>query len=226
MRFGYAATRATAQFLFHFGYGLEIHGIESIPRAGAVIIASNHRSTLDPPLLGSIIRREVHFFAKEELFSNPFTGAYLRYLNAFPVRRGRFDRTSLKYCLDLLAKDQALVFFPEGTRAPKSGFLRAKIGLGWVVGLSHAPVLPAYIHGSAEAKPRLRNRPNLSIVFGKPIPASELIPPDLRGHELYQTISDAVLERIRDLSLTTPNRRVKSRGILYDRDIIEEERLR
>jgi len=226
MRFGYAATRATAQCLFRLGYGLTIRGIENIPASGSIVIASNHRSNFDPPILGSIIRREVHFFAKEELFSHAVIGAYLRYLNAFPVRRGQFDRSSLKYCLGLLSKNQALVFFPEGTRAPANGFLKAKVGLGWVIGLSRAPVIPTYIHGSANANPRLRNRPSLSVVFGEPIPAEELIPQNLRGHELYQAISDAILERIRDLSLTTPCHRVQSRGELYDRDIIQEKRLR
>ena len=80
--------------------------------------------------------REVHFFAKEELFRKPVFARLIRYLNAFPVRRGQFDRESLAVCLDVLKNDGALIFFPEGTRAPADGFLKAKLGLGWVVCLS------------------------------------------------------------------------------------------
>ena len=226
MRLGYALVRGSAQFLFHLGYGLSIHGMENIPRDGAVIIASNHRSNFDPPILGSTIRREVHFFAKEELFRKKITGSFLRYLNAFPVRRGQFDRSSLKYCLDILEQEGALVFFPEGTRAPADGFLKAKLGLGWVVCLSKAPVVPVYLHGTSALKPKLLGRPWYNILVGTPISSSDLIASGLRGHDLYQAVSDAILERIRELSLNTPHQKVISKGPIFDRDIIEEERLR
>ncbi|MFZ5434064.1 MAG: lysophospholipid acyltransferase family protein, partial [Calditrichota bacterium] len=173
MRLGYAFVRAFAQMLFRLGYGISVTGTDNIPRTGSLIIASNHRSNFDPPLMGSIIPREAHFFAKDELFRSRLFGGFLRYLNAFPVRRGKFDRESLKTCLGVLENNGALVFFPEGTRAPSDGFLRAKIGLGWVISLSNAPILPVYLHGTADFHPRIIKRPGFSVVFGNPIPAAD-----------------------------------------------------
>jgi len=200
--------------------------MDNIPRTGTVIIASNHRSNWDPPLLGSMIPREVHFFAKEELFRTGWLGRLISYLNAFPVRRGQFDRESLSKCLDILKHNGALLFFPEGTRAPGDGFLRAKLGIGWVICLSNAPVIPVYIHGSQQDRPCLLGRPRITVVFGKPLLATELMNPDLHGKELYQHVSDRVLESIRELSLSTPFGRVKSKGPVYERTVIEDERLR
>lgn len=203
-----------------------MRGLENVPRTGKVIFASNHRSDFDPPILGGFIPREVHFFAKEELFRNPLLGRFIRYLNAFPVRRGQFDRESLSKCLDVLKADGGLIFFPEGTRAPADGFLKAKLGLGWVVCLSDAPVVPVYIHGSTEMKPRFTRRPVMSLVFGTPVSPSELKSGELRGKDLYQQVSDRVLEILRDLSLATPGGKVTAKGPVYERTILKNERLR
>lgn len=226
MRIGYALVSALARNAFRLTCGLNIVGCENVPATGAVIIASNHRSNFDPPLLGGVVRREVFFFAKAELFRAPVFGRFISYLNAFPVHRGGFDRAALKQSLEILRRGGALVYFPEGTRAPADGFLRPKIGMGWLVDLSRVPVLPVYLHGTQQASFRVRGRPAITAVFGKPIPPGELIHSDLRGHELYQSISDAVLERIRALSLTVNGTAPEEAGRIYDRTTIEEERLR
>ncbi len=226
MRLGYALCRMTSQIFFRLTYGMKIVGMENLPRTGKVVVASNHRSNFDPPILGGTVPREVSFFAKSELFESPLLGRLIRYLNAFPVHRGEFDRASLEKCLSTLKNDGCLLFFPEGTRAPHDGFLAAKLGVGWIVCLSAAPVVPVYIHGSRERGLQLRNRPGITMVVGKPIPAAELMPAGLRGRELYQTVSDRILEHIRDLSLQTPYGRVREKGRLYEREIIQNERLR
>jgi 1-acyl-sn-glycerol-3-phosphate acyltransferase len=226
MRLGYGIVSWLSRTLFRIVYGLKVVGLENIPRTGKLIIASNHRSDYDPPVLGGIVPREMHFFAKEELFRNRWLGGLIRYLNAFPVRRGQFDREALQNCLDVLKSEGSLIFFPEGTRAPSDGFLRAKLGLGWVISLSQAAVIPVYLHGSTVRKPHWRQRPAITVVFGKPVAAAELLTEGLRGKELYQSASDKVLEMIRDLSLSTPGGKVLSKGTLYDRDIISQERLR
>ncbi|MDD5087434.1 MAG: lysophospholipid acyltransferase family protein [bacterium] len=226
MRTGYALVSALARNVFRLGCGVSVLGSENVPSTGAIIIASNHRSNCDPPLIGGMIRREVFFFAKEELFRIPLLGRLITYLNAYPVRRGGFDRTALKRSLEILRQGRALVFFPEGTRAPADGFLRPKIGLGWLVELSRVPVLPVYLHGTDRASFRFRGRPAVRVVIGMPIPAEDLIRGDLRGHELYQSISDAVVERIRVLSFAVSGNVPGVTGIVYDRSIIEDERLR
>jgi 1-acyl-sn-glycerol-3-phosphate acyltransferase len=226
MRAGYAFVSWLSRTFFRIAYGVSVTGLENVPRTGKLIIASNHRSDYDPPILGGFIPRETHFFAKEELFRNPLLGKLIRYLNAFPVRRGQFDREALQMCIKILEGDGSLIFFPEGTRAPEDGFLKAKLGLGWLICLTGASVLPVYIHGSTVRKSQPRGRPTICVVFGVPVPAIELIGDGQRGKELYQSASDRVLELIRDLSLRTPSGSVRDRGILYDRDIIKKEHLR
>jgi 1-acyl-sn-glycerol-3-phosphate acyltransferase len=226
VRAGYGAVRALSGCVFRTLFGMQVHGMDRVPRTGKLIIASNHRSNFDPPILGGTIPRETHFFAKEELFQNRWLGGLIRYLNAFPVRRGQFDRTSLQQCLNLLEHDGCLLMFPEGTRAPADGFLKAKMGLGWVVALSNAPVLPVYIHGSTVERPRLRSRPAIHVIFGVPVSAAELAAGTERGREAYEVISNRVLERIRDLALTIPGGVVTERGPIYERTVIENERLR
>lgn len=226
MRFGYAFVQLLSQTVFRIAYGMELRGMENLPRNGSVIIASNHRSNFDPPILGGTVPRETHFFAKAELFDKPLLGTLIRYLNAFPVKRGGFDRESLENCLNVLKRGGCLLFFPEGTRAPIDGFLRAKLGVGWVVSLSGAPVVPVYIHGSRERGPQVRGRPGITVVVGKPIPAEKLSVDGLRGRVQYQAIADRILEAIRELSLSTPYGRVTTKGPVYEREIIPDERLR
>lgn len=226
MRFGYWLVKTTSLTFFRLFYGLKVAGLKNIPCTGKVIIASNHRSDFDPPLLGGIVPREVHFFAKEELFQSRWLGPLIRYLNAFPVRRGQLDREALTTCQSVLRQNGALIFFPEGTRAPSDGFLKAKLGIGWIIALTDAPVVPVYIHGSHEKKPSLRKRPRIIVTFGELITIDELKSPDVRGKELYQAIADRVLEHIRDTSLRAFDGRIREKGPIYERDIIEEERLR
>ena len=226
MRAGYAFCRMASQIFFRLAYGMKIVGMENLPRTGKVIVASNHRSNFDPPILGGTLPRETHFFAKAELFERRLLGRLIRYLNAFPVRRGEFDRASLEECLTILKHDGLLLFFPEGTRAPHDGFLEAKLGVGWVVCLSGAPIVPVYIHGSREREPQLLRRPGIAVVVGKPIPAARLIPAGLRGRELYQVVADRILEEIRNLSLTAPYGRVKGKGPIYPREVVTDEKLR
>jgi 1-acyl-sn-glycerol-3-phosphate acyltransferase len=220
----YAVISWASRVFFRLVYGVRLYGKENIPRCGKVIFASNHRSDYDPPILGGFIPREIHFFAKEELFRNRVFGGLIRAVNAFPVRRGQFDREALTTCIDILKRDDALLFFPEGTRAPSDGFLKAKLGLGWLAVLAEAPIVPVYIHGSAVMKPWKAKRPIVQVVFGAPIPIEQLRVPELHGKEEYQTISDAILERIRQLSLTVPG--ITAIGQVYERSAIKNERLR
>jgi len=226
MRAGYRLTQFAARTLFRVLSGVAVKGLENIPSNGPVILAANHRSNFDPPLVGCFVRRETHFFAKVELFRNPLFAWLIRYLNAFPVRRGVFDKDSLTTCLRILKRGEALVFFPEGTRAPRDGFLEAKLGVGWVACLSGAPIIPIYLHGTSDRWLYVRNRPGMAVVVGKPIRVEELCSGAARGKTAYQEVADRLLERIRDLSLETPNGRVTPKGPIYSRDIIEEEHLR
>ena len=91
-------------------------GTERVPRDGALLLASNHSSLLDPPLIGCVLPRELDYLAKTELFRIPGFGALIRRLNAHPVDRSGSDSAALRLALRLLGDGRAVLVFPEGTR--------------------------------------------------------------------------------------------------------------
>lgn len=126
-------------------------GQHHIPRGG-VILASNHRSFLDPFLIGLCQRRPTYFVAKRELFKNPLVGWFLNCMGAFPVRRGQSDDESMETSRQLLAHGSALVIFPEGTRRPTGSLGRPKRGVGRLALQTGAPVVPVAVKGSERAR--------------------------------------------------------------------------
>ena len=107
----------TFPWLFSLWLRWEVFGRENIPADGPVVIACNHLSLLDPPVLGAAATRQVHFMAKSELFRPSWFGAIIRKLGAFPVRRGAMDRDAIKTGLTILKEKKSLQFFPKGRGA-------------------------------------------------------------------------------------------------------------
>jgi glycerol-3-phosphate dehydrogenase (NAD(P)+) len=133
-------------------------GREHVPEGG-VILASNHRSFLDPFVIGCSVRRPIYFVAKRELFKNPLVGWFLNCMGAFPLRRGQSDEESVKTALELLANGKAVVAFPEGTRIVSGSLGRPKRGVGRLTLLSGAPVVPVAVTGSEGARDGWRIKP-------------------------------------------------------------------
>ena len=147
-------------------WGYRRSGTDSIPEQGPVIIACNHISNWDPILVGIGCRREVHFMAKEELFRNPLLAKLIRAYNALPVRRGTLDRKALREAADILKRGEVLLMFPSGTRDASGEVRDPKAGVGFIAGMSGAPVVPAYITGSNVLSDALRRRKKLRVAFG------------------------------------------------------------
>src|SRR4051812_41723096 len=133
-------------------------GTEHVPDGG-VILASNHRSFLDPFLIGVCIRKPIYFVAKRELFKNPLLGWLLNCLGAFPIRRGASDEESMATALALLERDQAVVIFPEGTRIRTGSLARPKRGVGRLALQSGKPVVPIAVTNSERVRRGWRIRP-------------------------------------------------------------------
>ena len=133
-------------------------GREHIP-AGGVILAANHRSFLDPFLVGCCIGRPIYFMAKQELFRNPLVGWFLNCMGAFPVRRGEADEESVKTSLALLERGRAVVIFPEGTRIRAGSLASPKRGVGRLALQSGAAVVPVAITGSERARDGWKIKP-------------------------------------------------------------------
>jgi len=115
--------------LFRSLFRITVSGEENIPRREPFIVASNHRSYLDPPVLNAVFPEPLFFLAKEELFKFPL-GCIIRHMRAVPVRRGAGDVTALEMSLEILRKGCPVCVFPEGTRAEPRKFLKPKVGVG------------------------------------------------------------------------------------------------
>jgi glycerol-3-phosphate dehydrogenase (NAD(P)+) len=145
-----------ASILFYFR--LRRLGREHIP-GGGVILAANHRSFLDPFLIGCCIGRPIYFVAKREMFKNPLLGWLLNCMGAFPVRRGEADEESVKTALALLERGRAVVMFPEGTRIRAGSLAKPKRGVGRLALQSGAAVVPIAITGSERARDGWKIKP-------------------------------------------------------------------
>ena len=125
----YWTVRAVLQPAILLWFRVRRTGRHHIPD-GPVLLAANHRSFLDPFIIGCCLRRPIYFVAKQELFANRLQGWFLNALGAFPVRRGESDEESVATALALLERGEAVVIFPEGTRIRSGSLGKPKRGVG------------------------------------------------------------------------------------------------
>ena len=104
-----AFVRYTVMGIYKLFYNFKIEGWENVPEKEGVIIASNHRSYADPVILTMPMKRPVTYMAKEELFHNKIFGAFIRFLGAFPVKRGAGDMQVIDDCVDILESGRNVV---------------------------------------------------------------------------------------------------------------------
>lgn len=182
---------------------LTVDGIEHLPDAGPVIIAANHVSFLDSPLLMFELPRRVWMFGKAEYLHSPITRALFPAVGMIPLDRGggRAALTALRSGLQVLDRGQCLGIFPEGTRSRDGRLYRGHSGLAWLAFKSGAPILPVGIRGTAEVQPpgaRLpRLRGDCSIRIGEPLVADRYVERDRRAH---RALTDEVMFEISQLS--------------------------
>jgi 1-acyl-sn-glycerol-3-phosphate acyltransferase len=157
---------------FKVFYRHKVYGLEHF-YSKAAIIASNHVSNYDPPILAISWPEEVHFLAREGLFKNAAFGWLIRKLNAHPVSGDAGDVTVFKTICSLLAEGKKVILFPEGTRGRKDALGVLKPGVAMLVSRSKAAVVPAYVHGTFYIWNRQSRLPKLwgktACVFGTPI---------------------------------------------------------
>ena len=174
---------------------LRIIGAENVPKTGAIILASNHVSAVDPPFLGSTLNRPLFYMAKKELFSNFILGPLIKRLNTVPVDRGIFDRKALQVSLEILKNGEGLIMFPEGTRSKTGKLGKGKPGIGMLARSAVVPIVPAYIHNSKIFHKVLITGRRLIIGFGEPI-GVERIKSARDDKDGYREITAEVMERI------------------------------
>ena len=141
-------------------------GRYNVPSKGPFIIAANHLSWVDVPLIPAYLPLKVVYMAKEETFYSK-VGWLVRFLGAFPVKRGEGDRQAIRAADEQLKAGRVLVIFPEGTRSKTHTLGMAHAGLGMVALRSNVPVVPVAIWGSEKALKKFGAR--ITISYGEPM---------------------------------------------------------
>ncbi len=178
MKLSYKIVYTLARLFFKCCFRLRIYGLEHFS-SGSAIIAANHSSFYDPPVLSISCPEEVHFLARGSLFDAPLFGRFIRMLNSHPVSRGASDIQTFKTMLEILSDGKKLILFPEGKRSYDGNLLPLERGLGFLVQKAHCRIIPAYIQGTFDAWPRGRKFPKLfgkiTVAFGSPIEWEESV---------------------------------------------------
>ncbi len=167
----YWLARAVLQTVAHLYWRLSRIGREHIPQTGPVIIAANHRSFLDPFIIGLMTRRPVYYVAKSEIFRiHPVISWVLSSLGAFPVRRGAADADMVETAKAILARGEIIVMFPEGTRTRPGALGKPKRGVGRLALETGAPVVPMALFGTEAIRKGWRIRPHkIRVRAGSPL---------------------------------------------------------
>lgn len=192
---------------------LEVIGSENIPERGGIIVAANHVSYLDPPVIGVALKRRASYIAKEKLFKIPLLGRFIRSY-CFPVDSDRPRPSSIKETVSRLKKGEVVVLFPEGGRSAKGDLLDPKRGVGMIAAMTMSPVIPTRIEGTDRALPvgaKFLRPAKIKVIFGNPIQIEKGETDKLA----QEKISREVMERIKNLK--SKKQKAKSIGlnILY-----------
>lgn len=173
-------------------YRFDIRGLEKFPKTGGVLICANHINALDPPVVGITAPRDVHFMAKEELFTAPILKTILPKIYAFPVKRGMSDRDALRKAIAVLKSGNVMGLFPEGTRSKTGELGKGFSGAGFFALKGEAAVVPCAIIGPYKAFKRVK------VVYGEPIDMQPYRERKASADEVTQVIMDHIQQLINE----------------------------
>lgn len=172
----YAFGRAAVRLALSSICRVWVHDMENVPAQGGALLAANHASFLDPPLVGIGVPRQLHYMARKSLFRIPVFGRAIRAVKAVPVKRGAADLGSIRACIRVLRGGGALVVFPEGTRTYDGEIQPFKAGFAMMAARAGVPIVPVGVCGSYKVWPRHRALPRpgrVRVAYGTPLDPPE-----------------------------------------------------
>lgn len=194
--FLYTITRWILNIVFFKIFHLHVEGRENIPVKGAVIVAPNHKSNWDPPLIGvAFSNRVVHYMAKEELFKNPIAAWILTMFGTFPVKRGSGDGRAVMRAVRELRKGYPVGIFPEGTRIKREGLGRFHSGMASIAMIEGTDILPVAVVGSLNM-PHPKQHP--AVLIGKIIHVEKQKPTKESIQALNEKVKSAIEQLMTD----------------------------
>jgi 1-acyl-sn-glycerol-3-phosphate acyltransferase len=182
-------------------FGFRVVG--SVPKQGGLLVAANHASYFDIPLLGCGMFRRAWYLGRSDLFV-PGVKGILQWLGWIPLKLGRLDRKAFDRAIALIKAGKVVVIFPEGGRSLDGRLRNAKAGLGMIVAQTGCPVVPAYLKGTFDVLPTGAKRPRfhpVSVSFGPPL---SFPGENTQTKAFYQEVSRIVMERIAALGGVAP----------------------
>lgn len=191
-------------YLIFWGIGKALYNYKIVhpERArlpGGCVIAANHVSFMDPPLVGMAFPEGVYFVARKTLYGHPIANWLYAHWNGVPLDQEKADLSSLRAIIKLVRGGKKVILYPEGERSFSGEPLRGQRGVGMIIAKTKQPVIPVRIFGAHDVFPRGSNHPNLhgkiTVVIGEPIYFSEeeLTSKDV---DTYQKIADRVMDVI------------------------------
>lgn len=203
----YFVSRFSFEIILRLFFDLKVIGKKNVPAKGPFIIAANHVSYMDPPILGSVTNKRLYFITADYLYKNRLLGWWYKSVGCVKVRRGRPDHTALRRIFSLLRAGKSIAVFPEGARSDDGKTGEPLAGIGFIALKSKAPVIPCLIKGSEKALPKGAKsfkRSKVSIIVGGPI-KSEDFDCGENKKEAYRLFSNKVMNNIAHLDKSYEN---------------------
>ncbi len=184
----------------HLYFRGQIYGAEHVPQQGPLVVASNHASDFDPPILSNCVGRPVAYMAKQELFQVPVLGTLIRWYGAYPVKRESVDRSAIRAALAHLEAGWAAGIFLQGTRTPDGRIREPKLGAALIAAKAQAPILPVSLWGTHKVLHKGSPTPHsvpVTVRIGEPIP-----PPSSTNRDALESVTQqcmTVINALHDL---------------------------
>ena len=191
----YGFARGVVSGVLHVLYRIRVEGLENVPKGQTFVVCPNHKSNLDPPMLGLSMPLHLRYMAKEELFKNKIFGGLLRALGAFPIRRGKSDVGALRSAVKMIQGGECVAIFPEGGRSPSKEYLKkGKQGAALIAIKAGVNILPVGIRGS------YRPFSKMIVRIGKPIILESYFDQKLESDTLQKITDEEIMPAIAALA--------------------------
>jgi 1-acyl-sn-glycerol-3-phosphate acyltransferase len=212
--------QATSRRLCRTLSRLYVTGVENVPATGGVILAINHRSMLDGPLVFGFVPRPVSCLVKAEAFETRMRTILVN-AGQIPVVRDTVDPRPVRLCLEIVRNDGVIGVYPEGSRG--DGLVRtAKPGVGWFALRSGAPVVPVAVTGTYEMTHRRVRRPVASLTIGQPMYFDRHPDDKPLNRRTVAGVTEQVRSRLADLVAAADARAVEL-GAISTYQVLEAE---
>jgi len=195
-------TKAVFRLVFHVLGRVKVTGQENIPYGKPYVVAMNHVSIFDPPLVGAFWPEQLEIIGAADVFDKPGQGQVLKIYGVIPVHRGDYDRALLTKIVRIIKAGFPLLIAPEGGRSHVPAMRRAKSGIAYMVEQTGVPVVPVGLVGTTEdfwQRARRGERPQLEMRIGKPITLPEITVKGNERHEARQHNADLVMRHLAGL---------------------------